>query len=80
MYRKQIYLDKKMEQLVKELAILKKTSLSGIIREAINQYLSEIKLEREQKKNPLYELVGLCEDGRVDASVKHDYYLYKGEE
>ncbi|MBU1488144.1 ribbon-helix-helix protein, CopG family [bacterium] len=80
MYRKQIYLDKEMDHSLKELSILKKTPLAAIVREAIREYLSQIKLERKQKKNPLYELVGLCEEGKTDASIKHDDYLYKEEE
>lgn len=77
MHRRQICLDEELEDSLRELSLLKKTSLSAIIREAIREYLSRIRLERQQKKNPLYKVIGLCEEGKSDASIKHDHYLYK---
>jgi len=38
------------------------------------------KVKEKQDKledNPLYQIIGLCDEGRLDGSVEHDKYLYK---
>lgn len=37
-------------------------------------------IEEKQEKlenNPLYKIIGLCDEGEPDGSVEHDKYLYK---
>lgn len=35
--------------------------------------------EKQEKleNNPLYKIIGLCDEGKSDGSVEHDKYLYK---
>ena len=38
------------------------------------------KVKEEQKKlegNPLYKIIGLCDEGSTDGSIEHDRYLYE---
>ncbi|MEW5767807.1 MAG: hypothetical protein AB1797_09300 [bacterium] len=80
MVRKQIYLDEKTDEELKRITVLHKVKTAHIIRKAIEEYLDKRARERKKEKNPLYKLVGLCEEGKPDASLKHDEYLYqKGE-
>ncbi|MDI6704052.1 MAG: CopG family transcriptional regulator [bacterium] len=79
MVRKQIYLDERTNNILKKMALLKKASSSSLIREAINEYLDKMFRNRRKEDNPLYRVVGLCEDGKSDASMRHDEYLYQME-
>jgi len=33
--------------------------------------------QEELENNPLYKIIGLCNEGSPDGSVEHDKYLYK---
>ncbi|MEW6609752.1 MAG: CopG family transcriptional regulator [bacterium] len=80
MVRTQIYLDEKTVEELKRITVLRKVKTAHIIRESIKEYLEKIAEERRKEKNPLYKLIGLCEEGKPDASLKHDEYLYQKEE
>lgn len=72
--RKQIYLPEEYEEQLKEISIVMDVTESSIIREALAEYLKKIKASK--KKNTLYDLIGLCNKGKKDASINHDKYLY----
>ena len=75
--RKQIYLYEELQKSLKEIAVVTKKTETSIIREAVRQYIGRREKEEKMRKNPLYELVGLCREGEKDASIEHDTYLYK---
>lgn len=74
MLRKQIYIPEEYEGQLKELAALMNVAESSLIRDAIAEYLKKIRTQIG--KNPLHDLIGLCDKGKKDASVNHDKYLY----
>jgi len=40
--------------------------------------IRKVKEKQENlENNPLYKVVGLCDEGSLDGSVEHDKYLYK---
>lgn len=40
--------------------------------------IRKVKEKQEMlKDNPLYKIIGLCDEGSPDGSVEHDKYLYK---
>lgn len=74
--RKSIYLDDKLAQALKETSILMGRKETVIIREGLWDYIRKIQ-EKRKKENPLYDLIGMCDKGKKDASQKHDFYLYQ---
>jgi hypothetical protein len=74
--RKTIYLDENLERDLNEASIFTGKKETAIIIEALREYIRKIQGSRK-KLNPLYELIGMCEEGREDASEMHDLYLYK---
>ena len=72
MIRKQIYLEEETEEHLKRIAKRRGTSEASVIRDVLKSYLSN--QESLEHPNPLYELIGLCEKGRVDSSERHDEY------
>lgn len=75
--RKQIYLDPDTGKNLKEFAILMGRTETSIIREAVKRYIEEKQKEYKEKVNPLSKVIGLCQQGKEDASFNHDRYLYK---
>jgi len=75
--RKQVYFDQDTEKDLREFAILMGKTETSIIREAVKRYIQEKQKEQREKENPLYKIIGLCEEGEKDASFNHDRYLYK---
>ncbi len=40
--------------------------------------IRKVKEKQENlENNPLYKIVGLCDEGSLDGSVEHDKYLYR---
>lgn len=74
--RRTIYLDEKLERALNDISIFMGKKKTAIIREALREYIREIQ-ESRNKSNPLYELIGMCKEGRENASEMHDLYLYK---
>jgi hypothetical protein len=80
MKRKQIYITEELDGKIKEIAYVKKTTESAIIREALEEYIcSKKKKNVDNVDNPLLNIIGLGESGKKDISLNHDQYLYKTE-
>lgn len=78
MKRKQIYIDEESELRLKSIAFRRRQSEASLIREAVLRFLSEE--ERpvpERTENPLLEMIGMIPEGRDDAALHHDRYLYR---
>ncbi len=76
--RTQIYLPQAVFGSLKKESRREKKSIAQIIREAIDNHLSERAARHVDWKNdPLNKLVGLCkESGPSDLAANHDDYLY----
>lgn len=70
-----------LHKLLKHMAVEENTSVSQLVREALEQFISPRPEQPKSKKlriedNPLWALVGSGRSGLKDASEKHDEYLY----
>ncbi len=76
--RKQIYLDENSDFELKRLANATGISEAEHVRRALKKYLKGMKIALAKHKDPLEELIGLCDSphGPTDASINHDKYLY----
>ena len=72
MKRTQIYLTEEQRQNLEELASAQDTTMSHVIREAIDEYVTLHLVDTD----PLLEIVGLGESGSSDGSVHHDQEIY----
>lgn len=77
MIRKQVYLDPQQNSQIKKLSSLHDKTESEIIRDAINEYLVNTKLD---SKDPLHDLIGMVEKGSEKGSTHHDTDIYLSEE
>lgn len=79
MKRKQFHLTEEDDNMLKELAQYKGTSEAEIVREAIRDYATKIR----KQKNPLLDMVKEAEKHSVDSvedlAEKHDEYLWRNE-
>ncbi len=75
MIRKQIYLDEKMIEQIKELADKKTISQSEVIRQSLADYIRKEQLKGEVS-DPLLELIGLVDIPLEDGSENHDIDIY----
>ncbi|MBI2886713.1 MAG: ribbon-helix-helix protein, CopG family [Chloroflexi bacterium] len=79
MKRKQIYLDEEIERQLKAHAARTHLPEAEHIRRALQRYLAEQSDQLGEEEDPLLQLIGLVPkgQGREDASINHDYYLYE---
>jgi hypothetical protein len=83
MERTQIYLPKNQIKKLKELAYKKKTTVSGLVRDAVDvQYAPEIKIMPKKKRETLLEFAKRINSigfkGPKDLATNMDEYLYGG--
>ncbi len=78
LHRTQIYLTKEQYQYLRRQAEQRKASIAEIVRDLINERLPK---EKDYEDNPLFA-VGKdgFSMGRLEGSVKHDDYVYRGKE
>jgi hypothetical protein len=71
----QVYLEAEQRKVLKELAKRRHVSLSGLIREAMEQYISIHKIAsgRTPRKRPSF--IGIGSSGLTDVSINHDKYI-----
>lgn len=70
---------KRMLGRMKALAHRRKTTVSHLLREAVEKTYgidAGLKDEPDWKEDPLLKLIGTLEGGPSDLSVNHDHYLY----
>lgn len=80
MERYQIYLEREQKRELERIARLKGSSVSGIIREAVDSYMAGNRpkpIERIED-HPLWGLVGMIKDQSMpaDSAENHDKYIY----
>ena len=70
---------KRMLGRMKALAHRRKTTVSHLMREAVEKTYgidAGLKSEPDWKEDPFLKLIGTFEGGPSDLSVNHDHYLY----
>jgi hypothetical protein len=72
MIRKQIYLEPRQDEKIKMLSSVKEKSEAEIIRDAVDQYLTN---EKGHLQDPIKKLIGLVEAKDRDGSLLHDQHL-----
>ncbi len=76
MIRTQVQLTEDQVKALKEIALRKKVSMAGLIREAVDEYLREEHgLSYEEKKRRAIRAIGSFKSGKRDISINHDKYL-----
>ncbi len=82
MERTQIYLPKSQIKKLRQLAQKKKTTLSGLVRDAVEVQYSSPKILPQEKEETLLEIAArvnaLGEKGPSDLATNLDEYLYGG--
>lgn len=74
MIRKQVYLEPKQDEMIKQLSAGEGKSEAEIIRDAIDRYLVT---EKKLGNDPLEKLIGMVEKKELqDDSLNHDHSLY----
>jgi hypothetical protein len=77
LHRSQVYLPEEQISLLKIEAKKTHTSVSELIRRAIDRFLTTKNKTINWNKDPLTQTIGKVALKVNDASVKHDDYLYK---
>lgn len=67
----QIYLDDRQDRALRRLAEENKSSISALIRRAIDMLLAQTPVE----KDPAYQLIGLISSGLHNLAEEHDEYI-----
>ncbi len=73
----QIYLDSKQDEVLRDLAYKRGTSVAHLIRESLARYIAE---EVPVEQDPALGIIGLGSSERGDLSVNHDRYLAEMEQ
>ncbi len=79
MKRKQIYITKKLDQLLHQWSVVKGVPEAALVREALGEYFKRLGKEDnlDSQTNPLLRIVGMVEANTpADAASDHDRYLY----
>ncbi|MCL4418411.1 MAG: ribbon-helix-helix domain-containing protein [Actinobacteria bacterium] len=73
-----IYFDDNQYENLREKAYKNKTTMSEIIREAVDEYLKakDKKNIRRIEDDPIFEIIGMFDSGIGDLGINHDKYLY----
>ncbi len=73
--RTQMYLPEEVLNRLKRKSKKEKTTVSGIVRDALAEYLAKEET-KDWRHDALWEIVGRVSSGKKDLSAKHDEYLY----
>ena len=73
--RTQMYIHEDMLIKLKKKADAEKTTIAGIVRNAVSEFLGKEKA-KDWAEDPLWSMVGASSSKEKDVSVNHDKYLY----
>lgn len=73
--RTQMYIQEDMLIKLKKKADAEKTTIAGIVRNAVSEFLGKEEA-KDWTKDPLWSMVGTSSSKEKDLSVNHDKYLY----
>ena len=75
MHRIQVQLTAEQERVLREMARLRGSSISALIREGIDQLTAPERERRERARRRALALIGAFGDDEPDVSRRHDDYL-----
>ncbi len=71
----QIYLESEQQKMLKKLATQEHVSLSSLIRNTMDRYISLFKIATEKKQRKSLSIIGIGASGLTDVSENHDKYV-----
>jgi hypothetical protein len=71
----QIYLEAEQQKILKDLARQEHVSFSGLVRDAMDRYISLFKIATEKKQRKSLSIIGIGASGLTDVSENHDKYV-----
>jgi Arc/MetJ-type ribon-helix-helix transcriptional regulator len=74
MHRIQVQLTPEQERMLRELAALRGSSISALIREGIDALLAPEATERRRRRERMLLAIGIGRSGLHDVSSRHDDY------
>jgi len=79
--RTQLYISKEDHEKLKNYSIADNKTISGEVREAVKQFIAKkesMNKRVNKKKDSLFSIIGMCENGSVKKPAKKDYkeYIY----
>lgn len=75
MHRIQIQLTEEQERMLRELAALRGSSISALVREGVEALIAPDLAERSHRKERVLSLMGAFRSGLGDVSKRHDDYF-----
>ena len=75
MHRIQVQLTPEQERMLRELAAVRGSSISALIREGVDALLAPTADEQQRRRERMLKAVGLFGSGLHDVSARHDDYL-----
>jgi hypothetical protein len=75
MHRIQVQLTAEQERTLRELAALRGSSISALIRDGIDSIVAPARAEREARKERFRSIIGRFSSGPRDVASRHDDYL-----
>lgn len=78
LHRSQVYIGEDQMRLLKLEARKENLSVSELIRESIQSFLTKKSKAVDWDNDPLTKAIGMIKLDVTDASANHDFYLYGG--
>ncbi|HVA26729.1 MAG TPA: ribbon-helix-helix protein, CopG family [Candidatus Baltobacteraceae bacterium] len=75
MHRIQVQLTPEQERMLRELAAVRGSSISALIREGVDALLAPTAGDQQRRRERMLKAVGLFGSGLHDVSARHDDYL-----
>lgn len=70
-----VYLESEQQKMLKKLAKKERISVSGLIRQLVDQYISLIKINSGKVRRKRLSIIGIGDSGLTDVSENHDKYV-----
>ncbi len=71
----QVYLESEQQKALKKLAKKERSSVSGLVRQLVGQYISLIKINSGKVPRRRLSIIGIGDSGLTDVSENHDKYV-----
>jgi Arc/MetJ-type ribon-helix-helix transcriptional regulator len=77
MHRIQIQLTDEQERMLRDMARLRRASISALVREGVEQLIAPERERREERRQRMLAFIGSMgsDEGATDVSERHDDYL-----
>ena len=75
MHRIQVQLTPEQERMLRELAAVRGSSISALIREGVDALLAPTADEEQRRRERMLSMIGAFSSGESDVSENHDEYF-----